>query len=85
MSCGVGCRPGSDLVLLRLWPKLAASAPIGLLAWKLPCALGLALKKKKKKRNLLTESQIAMAVCVQSPTQYPLQWVKGSGIATAAT
>ena len=27
MSCGVGCRHSSDLVLLWLWPGLAAAAP----------------------------------------------------------
>ena len=33
MSCGVGHRCGSDLVLLWLWCKLAASALIRPLAW----------------------------------------------------
>ena len=28
MSCGVGCRRGSDLVLLWFWRRLAAVAPI---------------------------------------------------------
>ena len=48
MSCGVGHRCWSDLVLLWLclWP--AATAPILPLAWELPCATSAALKKKKK-------------------------------------
>ena len=49
MSCGVGHRRGSDLVLLWLWCRPAAIVPIGPLAWELPYALGVALKRKKKK------------------------------------
>ena len=49
MSCGVGRRCGSDLALLWLWHRLAATAPIGLLAWEPPCATSAALKKKKEK------------------------------------
>ena len=52
MSCGVGHRYGSDLVLLWLWHRSAAAAPISPLAWELPCAAGAALKKKK---NLFSE------------------------------
>ena len=29
MSCGVGCRRGSDPALVWLWRRLAATAPIG--------------------------------------------------------
>ena len=32
-SCGVGCRHGSDLVLLWLWRRLTATASIRPLAW----------------------------------------------------
>ena len=49
MSCGVGHRHGSDLVLLWLWCRLAAAAPIGPLAWEPPYAAGTALKRPKKK------------------------------------
>ena len=49
MSCGVGCRRGSDLMLLWLWP--AAVAPIRPLAWECPCAASAALKKKTKKKK----------------------------------
>ena len=41
----------TDLALLWLWYKPAAAAPIGLLAWKIPYAIGAALKKKKKKKK----------------------------------
>ena len=52
MSCGVGHRCGSDLVLLWLWCRLAAVAPIRPLAWETPYAAGTALKRQKKKKNL---------------------------------
>jgi len=36
MSCGVGHRCSSDLVLLWLWCRPAATAPIRPLAWEPP-------------------------------------------------
>ena len=66
VSCGVGCRRGSDPELLWLWRRLVATAPIGPLAWEPPYAAGVALKgqkdqKKKKKRmkfHILAEREI---------------------------
>ena len=52
MSCGVGCRHGSDPVLLWLWCRLAAIALIRPLAWQPPYAAGAALEKDKKKKNI---------------------------------
>ena len=49
VSCGVGRRRSSNLVVLWLWCRLAAAAPIRSLAWELPSAAGAALKSKKKK------------------------------------
>ena len=49
VSCGVGCRCGSDPVLLWLWSRLAAEALIRPLAWDLPFATGVALKSKISK------------------------------------
>ena len=46
MSCGVGHRRGSALVLLWLWGRPTATAPIRPLAWELPCAAYAALKRK---------------------------------------
>ena len=46
MSCGVGRRHSSDLMLL--WHRLATIAPIRPLAWEPPYAVGVALAKKKK-------------------------------------
>ena len=51
MSCGVGCRCGLDPVLLGLWCRPAATAPIGPLAWKPPYAAGTALKREKDKKQ----------------------------------
>ena len=39
MSCGVGCRRGSDPALLWLWLWLAATALIRRLAWEPPYAM----------------------------------------------
>ena len=49
MSCGIGCRHGSDLALLWLWCRLAAVALIRPLAWEPPYAASAALKRQKKK------------------------------------
>jgi len=57
MSCGVGCRHSLDPVLLWLWRRLAATAPIRPLAWEPPYVAGAAQeiakkdKKKKTKQN----------------------------------
>ena len=51
MSCGVGHRSGSDLMLLWLWCRPTAAAPIRPLAWEPPYAASTALKKKKKKER----------------------------------
>ena len=59
MSCGVGHRRDLGPVLLWLWRRLVAIAPIRPLAWKPPCAMGVALKrpkgKKKKKKEQHTQ------------------------------
>ena len=63
VSCGVGHRRSLDLVLLRLWRRPAATAPIQPLAWEPPYATGAVLKrqkdkkkkKKEKKRRAITE------------------------------
>ena len=56
MSCGVGCRLGSDPTLLWFWRGPGATAPIRPLAWEPPYAAGAAQqmakdKKKKKKKD----------------------------------
>ena len=54
MSCGVGCRRGSDLVLLWLWCRPAAVAPLQPLAWEPPYAKGVALKQQQKNKQTKT-------------------------------
>ena len=51
MSCGVGRRCGSDLALLQLWCRPAATTPIRPLAWELPYAKGAGLKGQKKQKT----------------------------------
>ena len=51
MSCGVGRRHGLDLMLLWLWCRPEATAPIQPLAWEPPYATGAALKRQKTKKN----------------------------------
>ena len=50
MTCGVVCRGGLDPALLWLWCRPVGVAPIQPLAWELPYATSMALKRKKKKR-----------------------------------
>ena len=60
VSCGVGRRRGSDPALLRLWRRLAATAPVRLLSWEPPYAPGAAqeiAKRQKKKNNFQHCSQ----------------------------
>ena len=54
MNCGVGCRHGSDPMLLWFWRRPAATAPIEPLAWEPPHAVEAAqemAKRQKKKKN----------------------------------
>ena len=46
MSCDIGCSHSLDPMLLWLWHRLAAVAPIRPLAWELPRASSSALKRK---------------------------------------
>ena len=57
MSCGVGRRGGSDLVLLWLWRRPAATAPIRPLAWEPPYATGAAPQRQKAKTNKQTKKK----------------------------
>ena len=49
MSCGVGPRRSSDLALLWLWRRLAATALTQSLAWEPPYVVGAALNKKRER------------------------------------
>ena len=47
--CSIVHKCSSDLALMWLWHRLAATALIQPLAWKIPYVMGAAVKKKKKK------------------------------------
>ena len=69
MSCGVGYRCGSDLALLWLWHRPAATAPIRPLSWEHPYATGAALKgkkDKKKKKSMCIYTHVYMFVCLNN-------------------
>ena len=51
MSCSVGCRLGLDPMLLWLWCRPAATAPIRPLAWEPPYATGVAIEKAKRQKK----------------------------------
>ena len=65
VNCGVGCRCGSDPVLLWLWRRLAATALIGPLGWEPPYAMGVALGKTKKdqQKKILTQKDMHLHIC----------------------
>ena len=71
MSCGVGHGCGSDLVLLWLWHRLAALAPIPPLAWESPYAVGAALKKQKEKE--IQSFNLSLKLCFYSIFVYSFQ------------
>ena len=51
MSCGVGHRSSLNPLLLWLWQRPAAAAPIQPLAWELPQAVSAAIQRKKEKKR----------------------------------
>ena len=74
VSCGVGHRHGLDPVLLWLWCRPAATAPIRLLAWEPPYAAGAALAKRQKDREKKKEKgtnakYIVQTIFINTPMQ----------------
>ena len=67
MSCGAGCRRGSDPALLWVWCRPAATAPIGPLAGELPYAAGAALEKAKRQQMKRKEKNPQSASLSASP------------------
>ena len=70
VSCGVGCRCGSDLVVLWLWRRLAATAPIGRLAWEPPYAVGVAIKSKQTNKKPHHGPQLLLSNTHQTGLRY---------------
>ena len=81
VSCGIGHRCGSDLALLWLWHRPAATAPIRSLAWEAPYAAGAALKRQKTKRQKKNFFFFDMSAGAQACTQgLSNPWMKGSNM-----
>ena len=80
MSCGVGCRRGSDPELLWLWRRPVATAPIWPLAWEPPYAVaGVALQKKDQKdKNSKTRKGKRVAGCLQEEPRHKESETGGS-------
>ena len=69
MSCGVGHRLGLDPVLLWLWRRPAATAPIRPLTWEPPHAAGAAQEKaKRRKKKVFQEGSSHSGLVVANPT-----------------
>ena len=64
MSCGVDPRHGSDPMLLWLWRRLSATAPIRPLAWEVLYAAGAALKRHTHTQNQLKNYHIRQGMKV---------------------
>ena len=62
MSCGVGCRRGSDPTLLWLGCRLVAIALIGPLAWKHPYAMSVAKAIDSNTDYFKTELEIVSRI-----------------------
>ena len=62
VSCGVGRRRGLDPVLLWLWCRPAAIAPIRPLAWEPPYAMGAAQEMiKRQKKNAFNQCSVCIS------------------------
>ena len=96
MSCGVGCRRGSDPTLLWLWRRPVATAPIQPLAWEPPYAAGAAQEiattttkdKKTKKTKKQNKTRIPISVFLflfkATPVAYGRSQARGQIGAVAA-
>ena len=61
MSCGVGCRRGSDPALLWLWYRPVATDLIRSLVWEPPYATEAALEIPKKQKNKKRKTQFLVS------------------------
>ena len=69
---------GSDLALLWLWCRPAAVALIRPLAWEPPYALGVALKRpKKKKKKKINRNEAICVINRKKKSKHPVHIMKG--------
>ena len=73
MSCGVGRRHGSDPMLLWLWRRPVATAPIPPQAWESPCAVGAVLKRHTHAHRLKKKKSDSLGVQKSSYTIYKVK------------
>ena len=69
MSCGVGHRLGLDPVLLWLWCRLVATAPIQPLAWEPAYAAGVAQEITKRQKKKKKEERKKAVLSKKHPTK----------------
>ena len=67
MSCGISFGRGLDPTRLWLWRRLAATAPMGPLAWEPPYAAGAALEKAKKDKKKKTSKETFQSINPKYP------------------
>ena len=79
MTCGVGCRRGSDPVLLWLWCRPVTTAPIWLLAWVPPYAVGAALEMAKRQKQNKTNKQKTTRCHEENGGDGSFGWHQGRG------
>ena len=78
-------RCGSDLALLWLWCRSAASAPIWLLSWELPYATGMVVKKQTNKKppqilnSILSWAGTSIYILRSGEGEKPKEWADQSG------
>ena len=65
MSCGVGRRRSWDPELLWLWHRPGATALFRPLAWELPYAADVALKRQNKNKNKSKTKSLGSSLVVQ--------------------
>ena len=75
---------GWDLVMLWLWCRLAATAPTWTLAWELPYAVDVALKKTKKKKERERERNVLRSMKKMGVPNVA-QWIKNLTVASGVT
>ena len=99
MSCGADCRCGSDPVLLWLWRRPAATAPIRPLAWDPSYVAGSGPRKDKKERkrkglsvsaddqwmSSLPGTVLVLAPKVPHPRKFLIPWPAGTAVAMSSS